>query len=702
MSEFSREEEKRMKQLLSGREPTSIERALFSALWSEHCSYKSSKVHLKKFSHQSKKVLSPPGENAGVIDLGFGEKMAFKMESHNHPSFIEPFHGAMTGVGGILRDVFAMNARPMALANYLCFGPFASSLSQKLLDGVVRGIGGYGNCIGIPTITGRTFFDKEYSENILVNALAVGYLGPSDEIIGSTIKHTGALVLYAGAMTGRDGIHGASMASASFEENAAQKQSTVQVGDPFYGKLLMESCLEAMGQGLVLACQDMGAAGLSSSSFEMASKSELGMTIDLKKIPLRDQSMKPEDILLSESQERMLLICDPKNYSKLKNIFDQWDLPLVVIGEVIPERKMKLYWGEKQLASLDPWLFTNNAPKYSRPYKAWAFPNEAKNVSKTKSSKKINVLELLKNPNHFSREFIYQQYDQRVGAGTAGDASFPIGVVRLPSKRFLGLTLGGRPSIYKTDAFIGGIDSLLEPALELSGRGFEPLAVTDCLNFGNPEKEHIMSQFAAAVEGMAQASRKLELPVVSGNVSFYNESSGKNIIPTGAVGVVGLKESWPWPRAHFEAGEKIYLIKKHECFLNSTFEDPSFFCGRLGENLSDFHIWMHKILSIAKENELKSVRLVGKGGLSYALCRMAVKGGVGAAVKSECDPLQERLYEFIMTVKKTKGPQFEAKLKKLSLDFECIGQTGGGVLSYEGVFSHSVAELTKAYCEPLA
>lgn len=655
---FPKEEYQQIVSLL-GRTPNEVELALFSALWSEHCSYKSSKIHLKKFSQiKSPQVAVGFGENAGVMDLGEGEKIAFKMESHNHPSRIEPLHGAMTGVGGILRDIFAMNARPIALANYLCFGSPDYPITKNLVKGVVRGIGDYGNSIGIPTITGQTVFHPSYNENILVNALALGIYGPEDKIIKSKTSEIGAYIVYAGARTGRDGIHGASMASESFSDHTEKKQSTVQVGDPFYGKLLMEACLEAMKKD-VLAVQDMGAAGLISSSFEMASKGKIGMTLHLDQVPLRDFSMKPEEILLSESQERMLFICSPKNYPNLKDIFHKWGLPVCKLGETISERKMKIYWKDQLLTDIDPLLLTEKAPELTRPFKKWSFPNRISTQPKklkTKETKSFEkkLIDLLAKKENVSREFIYRQYDQRVGAKTAGDCSFPIGIVQLPySKRFLGLALGGRPSLLQMDAFEGGKDSILHPGIQLALRGFKALAVTDCLNFGNPEKEEIMSQFVSATDGIVEAAQALTVPVISGNVSFYNESSEDNIIPTPAIGMTGLKSGFSWPKSYFEnSGEFIYLIQKH-CL--TVEKNHLHFSGSL--NSKEVSTWMHFLISIS--GQLSSAKAVGPLGLAYTLTQMTAKD-IGMQLQTELDPFETRLYEVIVTVSSDKKEEFES------------------------------------------
>ena len=480
-----------LKKLL-GREPETLEVVLALALWNEHCSYRSSKKHLKKFSFPTQKKISALGEQAGIVDLGLGERVSFKMESHNHPSFIVPYHGAATGVGGILRDIFAMNARPIALANYLCFGqPEAKGNSSRVAE-VVRGIGDYGNCIGVPTVTGHTEFSSSYNGNILVNAMALGYLDSKAKAMDSKAKGVGNYVVYVGSSTGRDGILGASMASHSFEEGQETAKPTVQIGDPFFGKQLMEACLLAMKKGLVVACQDMGAAGLTCSSFEMADKGELGLSLHLDKVPLRDKSLKPEDILLSESQERMLLICEPSQWEKLKNLFENHQLEVCILGEILSQKEIQLFWKGKQILKADPKLWTSHAPLEDRPY---VFPEPAKRVLPkefTPSEIKIKkiLLKILSSPEGRSRKFIYSQYDQRVGTNTIKDSSYPLAVVRLPeSGRELGLAMGGRPHVLSTDTEQGAKDAVFYPALQLALRGFQPWAVTDCLNFGNPGKK---------------------------------------------------------------------------------------------------------------------------------------------------------------------------------------------------------------------
>ena len=674
---------------LLGEEPSRLELALFSALWSEHCSYKSSLVHLKKLFFKSPRVISAMGENAGVIDLGRGEKAAFKVESHNHPSQITPYHGAGTGVGGILRDVFVMNARPIALANYLCFGSPSVSHTEELLNGVVQGIGDYGNSIGIPTITGQTEFHSSYDTNVVVNALALGYFGPKDEIMSSQAKGPGNLLVYVGARTGRDGIHGASMASESFSGEKSgkkeDKKTCVQIGDPFYGKLLMEACLEAMKNKLVIAGQDMGAAGLISSSFEMVSKGSLGMKLYLDKVPIRDAGMTAEEILLSESQERVLLLVQPDKYPALKKTFEKWELPVCRIGELKQKSDVELFWKEKCLVRIDPQLLTKKAPRYHRPYDTWTSQNHTEKESHARSSlagKNLSsfLLSLLKDARASSREFIYRQYDQRVGAGTVQDCEFPLGVVCLPdSGRALALCMGGRPHIMRMDSLEGGKDTVYEPALQLAGRGFKALALTDGLNFASPEQKEVMSSFVACVEGMAQASRSLDTPVVSGNVSFYNETANQRISPTPVTGMIGIKDSLKVPGqfAKSDSSSFVYLVSAHQVFSNGMAgeflkEDPVFH-GRLDSKICpDF---INQVLKACLTAEPLALSVVGKFGLIYTLARMMIEGlknsqeatvnvkgdqgsgkrsssfVKGMKIETDYDLFQERLYEVLVVLK---------------------------------------------------
>lgn len=535
-----------------GRPPKGVEWALYSSLWSEHCSYKSSRLHLRKFKSTDSRIMTEEGENAGVLDLGQGESMAFKMESHNHPSYIEPFHGAATGVGGILRDIFTMGARPIALGNFLCFGESQFPRMKYLLKGVVKGISYYGNCVGVPTVTGATFSEPEYNHNILVNAFALGLFENGEKPISAKAEGLGNLICYVGAKTGADGVHGASMASESFDDDIETKRPTIQIGDAFYEKLLIEACLEALKNKWVVAMQDMGAAGLTSSTFEMAAKGNVGFDLDLSLIPLRTQGLGPEEILLSESQERMLLICTPENETNLKKLFTRWGLEFQVIGKIQKERKVKLSWRGELICDIDPQLIVDKAPLYNRAFEKL----QMKNLPDL-----TQVMLRAPGRKHFP-EWIYRQFDQRVGLRTEQGAGHSVAQLRLKSNRSLGIALGCRPWLMKHDPVLGAFDAVFEPCLKLITLGYVPQGMTDCLNFGNPEKHEIMSQFVAAVDAIALSAQLWKAPVISGNVSFYNETENKNIPPTPAVGVVGLREaSTPSLRENFsQSGHAVGLI----------------------------------------------------------------------------------------------------------------------------------------------
>jgi phosphoribosylformylglycinamidine synthase II len=725
---LNRDEHRRIAGLL-GREPQGVEWALFSAMWSEHCSYKSSRVHLKGIFNKSPRVLQSFGENAGVVDLGDGERVAFKIESHNHPSFIEPYQGAATGVGGILRDIFTMGARPIAIADYLCFGRPQAERMEKIVDGVVKGIGGYGNPVGVPTITGQTEFDPSYDKNVLVNAMAVGLFRPGEKVFLSKAKGVGNLVVYAGAKTGRDGVHGASMASESFGQDSEKKRPTIQIGDPFFEKLLIEACLEVMEQDLVVAIQDMGAAGLTSSSFEMASKGGVGFNLHLDRVPLRDSSLIAEDILLSESQERMLLVVEPSKLGKVEALFRRWGLDAVAIGEVTADKRMKLYWKGDLLTDIDPELLTEHAPMYERPYEAWSPKNRVADVSEVSIAKdqdqsmKDILLASLSSPQGTSREFIYRQYDGHVGASTAADCHESVGVVRLKdSGRGLGVVLGCRPQMMRLDANEGGADAVAYPALELAAKGFEALAVTDCLNFGNPERVPVMSSFVASLKGMNDVCRALETPIISGNVSFYNETEGRNITPTPSTGVVGLRPSVDkLPKSHFHSvGESVYLLRWP--LFTST--------GVLGENAAEVRA-IGSVTSAEALSQLKSAcstlrhltqgsdglvsasRVVGKFGLAYALAKMTLQNQIGIKVSEEALTLLrwnqndrrslsnllfcENNYEVIL-VSKEDPSAFAARVKSLGGPVVVnLGMTDGDQLQFGKELSLSLKILKDTY-----
>ena len=537
---LSVDEHKLMIKIL-GRKPTLTELGIFSVMWSEHCSYKSSKLHLKSLPTEAPWVIHGPGENAGVVDIGDNQAAIFKMESHNHPSYIEPYQGAATGVGGILRDVFTMGARPIANMNALRFGSSDHPKTRHLLSGVVEGIGGYGNCVGVPTIGGETNFHPSYNGNILVNAMAVG-LADQDKIFLSAAAGVGNPVIYVGSKTGRDGIHGATMASAEFTEDNEEKRPTVQVGDPFTEKLLIEACIELMSTDMVVAIQDMGAAGLTSSSVEMASGGGVGFTINLDNVPQREENMTPYEMMLSESQERMLVVLKPDRVGEAEAIFKKWDLDFAVIGEITETGNLTLLFEGKTVADIPTQPLADNSPEYDRPWiKTEIQPTIDAFDIPIPIDFRDTLLKMINSSDLSSREWIWQQYDHQVMADTiqipGGDAA----VVRVHgTNKALAISTDCTPRYCYADPFEGGKQAVAETWRNLTSVGAQPLAITDCLNFGNPERPDIMGQFVGAIEGIREACTVLDYPVISGNVSLYNETNGTGIHPTPAIGGVGL------------------------------------------------------------------------------------------------------------------------------------------------------------------
>jgi phosphoribosylformylglycinamidine synthase II len=550
-----------------GRTPNLCELGIFSAMWSEHCSYKSSKKWLKTLPTEGAQVIQGPGENAGVVDIGDGLAAVFKIESHNHPSFIEPYQGAATGVGGILRDVFTMGARPIALLNALRFGDIAHEKTPHLLSGVVTGIGGYGNCIGIPTVGGEVNFHSSYNGNILVNAMAVG-LAHSDRIFYSAATGAGNPVIYVGAKTGRDGIHGATMASAEFSDETESKRPTVQVGDPFTGKLLMEACLELMAADAVLSIQDMGAAGLTSSSVEMASKGGLGMEIDLDLVPVREEAMSAYEIMLSESQERMLMVIKPEQAETARAIFEKWDLDFMPIGKVTDTQRLVLLKDSEIACDILLAPLVDDAPEYDRPYR----PEELQPVLSTAQLEKDIPLaealqKMLSSADLSSRRWIYEQYDSDVMADTITGPGGNAAMVRIHNTdKGLAVCTDCTPRYVEADPFEGGKQAVCEAYRNISATGAKPLAVTNNLNFGNPEKQDIMAQIVGSVTGMGKACKALDTPVVSGNVSLYNETDGMAIQPCPVIGMIGIIDDW---RCAIDAGlqepgQALYVVGQSE------------------------------------------------------------------------------------------------------------------------------------------
>ena len=543
---LTRDEYQRIVETL-GREPTLTELGIFSVMWSEHCSYKSSRVHLKTLPTTGKRVLQGPGENAGAVDIGEGLAAVFKIESHNHPSFIEPYQGAATGVGGIIRDIFTMGARPIALLNSLRFGSLDDPLVRRTMSGVVAGIAGYGNSIGIPTVGGEIAFDDSYAGNPLVNVFCLG-ISKADEIVTASASGAGNPVYYVGAKTGRDGIHGATMASAEFDERSAEKRPAVQVGDPFMEKLLLEACLEVMRTDALVGIQDMGAAGLTSSSCEMGSRGGAGVEIDVSLVPQRETGMTPYEIMLSESQERMLLVAKQGREAEVERIFEKWDLHAVKIGHVTTDGCLRVKNGADVVADIPNKALTDDAPKYRRPMSEPAYLKEAQTLDTAALGPPPPARDafrrLLASPTIASKRWVYRQYDHMVRTNTLVLPGMGAGVVRIKgTSRALALSVDCNGRFVYLDPFLGAQLAVAEAARNVACAGAQPIGATNCLNFGNPEKPEVMWQFARAVEGMGAACRALDIPITGGNVSLYNETDGRAVLPTPVLGVVGLIEN---------------------------------------------------------------------------------------------------------------------------------------------------------------
>ena len=625
-----------------GRVPNQCELGIFSAMWSEHCSYKSSKRWLKTLPTEAAHVIQGPGENAGVIDIGDGKAIIFKIESHNHPSFIEPYQGAATGVGGILRDVFTMGARPIALLNALRFGEADHEKTPHLMNGVVAGIGGYGNCIGIPTVGGETNFHKSYNGNILVNAMAVG-LADNDKIFYSAATGAGNPVIYVGAKTGRDGIHGATMASAEFSEETESKRPTVQVGDPFTGKLLMEACLELMAANAVLSIQDMGAAGLTSSSVEMASKGGLGMEMDLDLVPVREEGMTGYEIMLSESQERMLMVIDPAQTETARAIFEKWDLDFMPIGVVTDTGRLVLKkdGGIACDIPIDP--LVDDAPEYDRPH-ADITPLPVLSSADVSSDKDVASLlkALMGGADLASRRWIYEQYDSDVMADTFAASGGDAAMVRVHgSQKGVALSTDCTPRYVYADAFEGGKQAVAESYRNVCATGATPLAVTNNLNFGNPERPEIMAQIVGSVKGMGEACMALGTPVVSGNVSLYNETDGEAIYPCPVIGMVGTISDVKTAisTALPQAGKSLYVVGQADA--SDGWLGASLLAASLGYgddyapppvNLDAEKAHGGFITKAVADKTILAAHDISDGGLLVAVTEMALKGGRGASL----------------------------------------------------------------------
>ncbi len=636
------------------RTPNITELGIFSAMWNEHCSYKSSRLHLKKLPTKGKKVIQGPGENAGVIDIEDNDAIVFKIESHNHPSFIEPYQGAATGVGGIMRDVFTMGARPIANLNSIHFGSPQHKKTKNLLRGVVHGIGGYGNCMGVPTIAGQTSFDSSYNGNILVNAMTLG-LVKKDKIFYSKAAGLNKPVIYVGSKTGRDGIHGASMASASFDEKIEEKKPTVQVGDPFTEKLLLEACLELMAGDSIIAIQDMGAAGLTSSSIEMASKGNLGIEINLNKVPCRETKMTPYEIMLSESQERMLIVLENGKEEQAKKIFDKWNLDFAVIGKTTKSKKIELYFDEGKVADIPVNTLVENSPMYDRKWKKAKLPK--KNKIKKEDIKHLKVIDVLKkilaNPNVCSKEWIWRQYDHTVMGDTIQKPGGDAGVVRVHgTDKAVAASVDSSAVYCWAHPLTGGKQVVCESFRNLISVGAKPIAITNCLNFGSPENEENMGEFVECVQGIAEASEYLKFPVVSGNVSFYNQTKEEGIKPTPAIGGVGLiKDYKNMITMEFKDVDNLVLvIGKTEGHIDQSLFARNILDEKNGPppevNLFNEKNNGETLLKLIDNNLIKSAHDVSLGGIITAVSKMCIKGKKGINIKKPKYLINEIEYFF--------------------------------------------------------
>jgi phosphoribosylformylglycinamidine synthase len=689
-----------------GREPNLVELGIFSVMWSEHCSYKSTRVHLKKLPTTGPQVICGPGENAGVIDIGDGQAAIFKMESHNHPSFIEPYQGAATGVGGILRDVFTMGARPIANLNALRFGDVSHPKTKHLMAGVVAGIGGYGNCVGVPTVGGECIFHPAYNGNILVNAMTVG-VAQQDKIFYSKASGIGNSVVYVGSKTGRDGIHGATMSSAEFNEDSESKRPTVQVGDPFTEKLLIEACLELMQHDAIIAIQDMGAAGLTSSSLEMAGKGGTGIEMDLDRVPKREFGMTAYEIMLSESQERMLMVLKPEKEDFARAIFEKWGLSFAVVGKVTDTGRMILKREGQVVADLPIAPLSDEAPMYDRPHvptaKREALDNAKLNLARNTLA---DLKTLLATPDLCSKRWIYQQYDHMVMGDTivrpGGDAA----VVRVhDTNKGLAMTADCTPRYCYADPVEGGKQAVVETWRNITATGGLPLAITNCLNFGNPEKPEIMGQIVGCLAGMSEACKALDYPIVSGNASLYNETNGNAILPTPAIGGVGLIKdlSKHTTIAFKQEGDVIAVIgetKGHlgqSIFLRELLKKeegtPPVVNLAVEKKNGDF------VRGLIEAGLINACHDVADGGLLVAVSEMAIASDLGAEIAAEGDAgywFGEDQARYVITVKNANWQRLDEMAKAVGVPLAKLGTVKGDALVL-GSEKAKVADLRKAH-----
>lgn len=690
-----------------GRTPNLVELGILSVMWSEHCSYKSSRIHLKTLPTTGPKVICGPGENAGVVDIGDGEAAIFKIESHNHPSFIEPYQGAATGVGGILRDVFTMGARPVANLNALRFGDPSHPKTKHLLAGVVAGIGGYGNCVGVPTIGGECQFHPAYNGNILVNAMTIG-IARADRIFYAKAAGVGNPVLYVGAKTGRDGIHGATMASAEFSEEKEAERPTVQVGDPFKEKLLIEACLELMATDCIVAIQDMGAAGLTSSSVEMCDKGGMGIALDLDKVPQRETGMTPYEIMLSESQERMLIIVKPGAEAVAQAIFDRWELDCATIGHLTDSGRLVLRDAGQVVCDLPIAPLVNNAPQYDRPHVPTP-PRpviEPDSVPAPEGGVFAALNRLLATPDLASKRWIWEQYDYLVGGRTVQRPGGDAGVVRLPgSTKALAAVTDCTPRYCLADPVMGGRQAVAETWRNLTATGAAPIAVTNNLNFGNPTKPEIMGQIVGCIQGMGEACRALDYPVISGNVSLYNETDGRAILPTPVIGGVGLiaDAAQTMSLGFKAAGEAIYLVGDTAGWLGCSLYLREILGREDGApppvDLAAERLHGDLVRALIGEGLVSAVHDVGDGGVLVALAEMAMAGDLGAQITlpdglpAHAAAFGEDQGRYLLTTTQPQAVETAARTRNIPVRY--LGQTGGDQLTVAGAGTNSVAELRR-------
>ncbi|MCB1970478.1 MAG: phosphoribosylformylglycinamidine synthase subunit PurL [Geminicoccaceae bacterium] len=678
-----------------GRKPNILELGIFSVMWSEHCSYKSSKKHLGKFPTQAPWVVCGPGENAGVVDIGEGKVAIFKMESHNHPSFIEPCQGAATGVGGILRDVFTMGARPVAMLNALRFGEPRHPKTRHLVSGVVSGIGGYGNCVGVPTVAGECTFDAAYNGNILVNAMCVG-VADADKVFYASASGIGNPVIYVGAKTGRDGIHGATMASAEFSEESEARRPTVQVGDPFTEKLLIEACLELMEKDCIVAIQDMGAAGLTSSSFEMASRGACGIEMNLSAVPLREEDMTPYEIMLSESQERMLMVLEKGRESEAHAVFEKWGLAFASVGTVTDTGRMVLLWEGKVVADVPIAPVSGASPVYDRPHEPTrprvpVYADDRMMHGAIQNS----LLMLMGSPDMASKRWIWEQYDHMVMGDTVQCPGGDAAVIRLHgSNRGLAVTCDCTPRYCEADPFEGGKQAVAEAWRNLTAVGARPLAITNCLNFGNPERPHIMGQLVGCIDGMAEACRVLDFPVVSGNVSLYNETDGAAILPTPDVGGVGLIDDLGFMTgiAFDDEGLQLILVGTGGHWIGASV----FWRVVAGRNngappplrLAEERRHGHFVRDMIRNRRVRACHDLSDGGLAVAAAEMCLASGIGAniAIPTDVPSINGWLFgedqaRYLLAVDGVTRDEVLWAARKAGVIARVVGETGGDGLT---------------------